>query len=69
MLQAPDSACNKERVRQRERLAISPRGRSAAPQEFVVRSSALVWEHAGVGFLLQGAGSKADAVRLASSVN
>ena len=38
-------------------------------EEFVVRSGALVWEHAGVGFLLQGAGSKADAVRLASSVN
>jgi hypothetical protein len=29
---------------------------------------ALVWGHAGVGFP-QGAGSKADAVRLASSVN
>ena len=38
-------------------------------EEFAVRSGALVWEHAGVGFLLQGAGSKADAVRLASSVN
>ena len=38
-------------------------------EEFVVQSGALVWEHAGVGFLLQGAGSKADAVRLASSVN
>jgi hypothetical protein len=38
-------------------------------EEFVVGSGALVWEHAGVGFLLQGAGTKADAVRLASSVN
>ena len=38
-------------------------------EEFLVRSGALVWEQAGVGFLLQGAGSKADAVRFASSVN
>jgi hypothetical protein len=38
-------------------------------EAFDVRDGVLAWEAAGVGFLLRGASSKADAVRLAASVD
>jgi hypothetical protein len=37
-------------------------------EAFVVEQGVLKWEEAGVGFLLQGARQKVDAVRLAASV-
>ncbi len=37
-------------------------------EEFAVREGALAWEAEGVGFLLQGASSSAEAARLAASV-